>query len=228
MLKEHYSKYSSEYLCERRALGADQSDEAHSAIEGILLERGESLPPRVEKPTLDTHGDDTALQRVRKLVGRVNRFLATPIPQLWGYCLLAAPLALVPSFALLSIATIVLKLVGVSPRFPTHDEMSLSWTFVMVVVSPLVETVVLASLLWILARFIEAPVRLAAVSAILWGLLHATAAPIWFFGTAWSFYVFSSAYLTWRTRSRTHAFIAAAAPHGLVNFAAVALMRAGI
>jgi len=228
MLKEHYSQYTSEYLHERRALGEELSKEAHSAIDSILLERGESLVPPVGQSALESSSDGEPFQKVKEWAGRLDRFLVTSTPPLWRYCVIAAPLALLPSIAILTIATLLSKLIGLTPRFPSHPAMSASWAFVMVIATPVLETVVLAALLWILARFVRARRRLAGASAILWGLLHATAAPIWFFGTAWSFFVFSSAYIAWRERSRTHAFVAAAVPHGLVNLAAVAMMRASV
>jgi len=227
VLKDHYSQYTSEYLLKRRTLGVDLSDEAHSAIERIFEERGESLPPRTEELGLNPSHTRTLLQLARALMGRVGAFLGTPRLPLWKYCVIAAPLALIPSVAVLSIAMFASRLLGVAPRLPFHPPMTPVWTFVMVVATPVAETIVLAVGLWILRRLISTPFRLAAASAVLWGLLHATAAPIWFFGTAWSFFVFSSAYLAWREHSRTYAFVAAALPHMLVNLAAVAMMRAG-
>ena len=43
----------------------------------------------------------------------------------------------------------------------------------------------------------------------------------WFFGTVWSFYVFSLGYLAWRPVSYKHALGAAAVPHALVNASAL-------
>ncbi len=47
---EQFSKMSSEYLLQRRALGDHLSDEAHAAIEAAFRERGEFLPPRPNSP----------------------------------------------------------------------------------------------------------------------------------------------------------------------------------
>lgn len=44
--KEAFSKYTSEHLLEKRALGDELTDEAHEAIEEIFAERGEVLPAR--------------------------------------------------------------------------------------------------------------------------------------------------------------------------------------
>ncbi len=48
--KETFSKYTSEHLLEKRALGDELTDEAHKAIEEIFSERGEVLPPRPVQP----------------------------------------------------------------------------------------------------------------------------------------------------------------------------------
>ena len=40
---------------------------------------------------------------------------------------------------------------------------------------------------------------------------------LWFVGTAWSFFVFSCLYLTWRRVSFRHAYVAALVPHMLIN-----------
>ncbi len=48
--KEAFSKYTSEHLLEKRALGDELTDEAHEAIEEIFAERGEVLPARPTQP----------------------------------------------------------------------------------------------------------------------------------------------------------------------------------
>lgn len=47
---ESFQQYDSAYLRERRAFGNELSDEAHAAIEAILRERGEPVPPRPQQP----------------------------------------------------------------------------------------------------------------------------------------------------------------------------------
>jgi hypothetical protein len=48
--KETFSKFTSEHLLEKRALGNELADEAHEAIEEIFLERGETLPAKPVQP----------------------------------------------------------------------------------------------------------------------------------------------------------------------------------
>lgn len=56
-MKEEFSRLSSEYLLERRALGDELSDEAHAVIEDVFRERGEPLPPRPKAPIVSTKAD---------------------------------------------------------------------------------------------------------------------------------------------------------------------------
>jgi ankyrin repeat protein len=48
--KQQFSDLSSEYLLQRRAMGSELADEAHTAIEEVFAERGEKLPPRPTIP----------------------------------------------------------------------------------------------------------------------------------------------------------------------------------
>ena len=79
----------------------------------------------------------------------------------------------------------------------------------------------------LLYRLTPRPGIVAGISAICWGLLHGLKAPLWFFGTAFSFFVFSCAYLWWRQVSFRHAFAAAALPHALINATVMTLVFAG-
>jgi hypothetical protein len=95
-----------------------------------------------------------------------------------------------------------------------------------VALSPIVETAILVVMLRFLLRLGATPLVAATTAAFMWGGLHGVLYPMWFFGTVWSFFVFSCAALAWRAKSRAHAFWAAALPHALLNgaiFGAVAL-----
>jgi hypothetical protein len=87
--------------------------------------------------------------------------------------------------------------------------------------APVIETVVLGLVLYVLQFATKRRQLLAMVSALAWGGAHAWFHPLWFFGTVWSFYVFSRGWLAWRPVSYKHAFGAAAVPHALVNASAL-------
>lgn len=139
------------------------------------------------------------------------------------HCLMAVPAALLPSAAFFLLARAVASALGldVAALSPPQRETTLDQFFGAVVFAPVVETLLLMLLLRGLVIVMRRPVRVAAVSAVVWGVLHGLQGPLWFFGTAWSFYIFSASYQAWRPVSRRHAFAAAAVPHAAINLVAM-------
>jgi hypothetical protein len=163
-----------------------------------------------------------------KLLG----FLFEPAVPLWRYCLAAVPIALLPSMLFLMVAISAVKglnalglsdidLEALMPAAPPQRAID---HFLIIVATPAVETLLLALILLILGRVISSHRILAAVSALIWGALHGSLAPLWFVGTAWSFFVFSAGWLAWRGRSWGHAFLAASVPHAFINLLAMSAM----
>ena len=153
-------------------------------------------------------------------------FLLRPSLPLWKFCLAAFPLALFPSIALFASVYLLLSAVGVdtSGIQPPSQPATASELFGAVLFAPIVETYLLSLLLGALRRPGIHPLFGAVVSAVLWGALHASIAPLWFFGTVWSFFVFSCAFIGWRERSFKQAFAAAAVPHALINLSVMATL----
>jgi hypothetical protein len=139
------------------------------------------------------------------------------------YCLVAWHLALIPSILLVVLAYAVFSGAGADVsaiQKPARDIAGRN-VWMTVLVAPVAETLVLAlgvRLIGLLTKHREA---IAVASALGWGALHASFYPMWFFGTAWSFYVFSRGYLAWQPVSYKHALGAAAVPHALVNSSAL-------
>jgi hypothetical protein len=153
---------------------------------------------------------------------KVRRFLLDPRPPLWRYCLLAFPLALVPSLTLAILAFTVAVAFGVDTAHlqPPHRDATINTALNLIVFAPVIETLLLAGGIYILKKCITKSIAIAFVSALAWGSLHATVTLILFFGTVWSFFVFSCAYLAWRKWGFGRAYIAAAVPHALINLTA--------
>lgn len=84
-------------------------------------------------------------------------------------------------------------------------------------VSPLLETLLMAAILRLLMWATNEPVQLALASAVVWAILHSLMTPIWGLVVAWPFFVFSLAYLAWRRISWTKAILVAAGIHALHN-----------
>jgi hypothetical protein len=137
----------------------------------------------------------------------------------WPYVVTAAALGLIGSTALSSIAWMVVTSFGYAPTSP---ETPISWAgfFAVALVAPVLETALLYLTVKLVLPVVRSARCTAAVSAVPWGALHASAHPMWFFGTVWSFFVFSAAIFAWRGRSPARAFAAAALVHAMINTAA--------
>ena len=157
---------------------------------------------------------------LRRALNTAHIFLFTSEMPLWKYCLIAFPVALVPSIVLLGSVALVLGalVVQVEILLPPETEVSVGAAFSAIVVAPLLETPLLALLLALLGKFSNRAGFVASASGVLWGIAHGVFGALWFFGTAWSFFVMSCAFLHWRKQSFAQAFIAAAVPHALINF----------
>lgn len=159
----------------------------------------------------------------------IRKFLLEPSLPLWKYVLLAFPLALVGSCVLFGTALLVAIAAGlnVGALLPPDRAATFSEILGTLVFAPVTETLILAGLVKLLSLGISRPAAIAACSAVLWGLFHGYFGALWFFGTVWSFFVFTCAYLAWRKNSFGHAFAAAALPHALINATAMALVFTG-
>lgn len=150
---------------------------------------------------------------------RLLRLLLRPDIALWRYCLYAWPLAIIPSVCFVLAARFTVEAFGrnASAYSAPARDVTLGSVFGGVVFAPVVETLLLAGLLRLLSFISLTPALVAAVSAVLWGCFHALFGALWFFGSAWSFFVLSCGFLAWRPISFKHGFLAAAVPHVLVN-----------
>ncbi|MEQ1516733.1 MAG: CPBP family glutamic-type intramembrane protease [Usitatibacteraceae bacterium] len=121
---------------------------------------------------------------------------------------------------------LALTLVGVNTISLMPPKRPLSWqeSIGTIIFAPVVETFLLAGLVNILSRVTKRPVQIAALSALLWGSFHALFGLLWFFGTVWSFFVFTVAYIVWKKVTFSHGLVAASLPHALVNSSAMLLL----
>lgn len=138
---------------------------------------------------------------------------------LWRYCLIAFPLAILPSFAFVAIVYLLFDVADVDRSSIMAPDRTATRSQVLgaIVFAPVAETLLLGAGLGALSVLTRRPVVVAGASAMVWGCAHATFGFLWLFGTTWSFFVFSCAYLSWRKVSFHHAFMAAAVPHTLIN-----------
>ncbi len=135
----------------------------------------------------------------------------------WKYILRAGLISLVPSL----LVSFLIAAVGLGNEetMPHFDRAAGPVVlFVMVVVaSPVIETLVLGFGLWLLAFLTRKLLWQALGSSVIWAILHSLAAPAWGLVVLWPFFVFSCAYLAWRRRSLWHALGVACSVHMFQN-----------
>jgi membrane protease YdiL (CAAX protease family) len=134
------------------------------------------------------------------------------------YIFLMALLSLIPSILLAFAVTGLFAQAG--PQFEDLDpRVPVLFVFIVIVVfSPVTETLLMSLFFFILSFFIKSRLIQAIVSAILWAVLHSTLSPAWGLVVWWPFFVMSCAYLTWRKKSWIKAVWVTACIHALQNF----------
>ena len=147
-------------------------------------------------------------------------------PPLWRQILYYALVALAAAGAFILVAVGLVFAIGGRPELLSREAPGLSPTDILgtAVFAPVLETLLLASLLWLLQTASANRVFVAAVAALLWGAMHATLGVISFFGSVPAFFIFSCAYMAWREVSFGRAFVAAATPHALINSLALVII----
>jgi hypothetical protein len=98
--------------------------------------------------------------------------------------------------------------------------------FALVVFSPVVETLIMGSVLLLLLRYARPAVAIV-VSAVGWGIAHSMVAPIWGLVIWWPFLVFSTLFVAWHRRSLLLAFLIPMCVHALQNLIPALLVAYG-
>lgn len=113
---------------------------------------------------------------------------------------------------------------GAQPDFPFG-----SWTIFALVVAfaPVVETLIMGSVLLVLRRFVS-PVTAVVLSAAGWGIAHSLQAPAWGLVIWWPFLIFSIVFLVWQEQGLARAFAITSLLHAMHNLLpALGLVLAG-
>ena len=164
--------------------------------------------------------DEIALARPR-LLAFLPAALFQPSRPL-RYVALAWACAFLPSLLLSAVASQLLP--GHAPKFPAVDPGLL--LFLLVVFAPVVETLIMGTVLLILNR-IAGFVPAVLLSSLGWGIAHSLQAPAWGLVIWWPFLIFSIAFLTWRRRRLAAAFGMPMVIHGLQNLGPALLLING-
>jgi hypothetical protein len=109
------------------------------------------------------------------------------------------------------------------PQFDVSGGLAI---FALVIFSPVVETLIMGTILLVLLRLFPPAVAIF-VSAVGWGIAHSSVAPIWGLVIWWPFLVFSTLFVTWRSRSLALAFALPMCVHALQNLIPALLVAYG-
>jgi hypothetical protein len=147
--------------------------------------------------------------------GNLLNFLPRPVrePQ---RPLLALALAWLLTYPLsIALAGVVSVMIPDAPQ-PQFDMSGATALILLVVFAPVVETLIMGGVLLILLRLVRPPVAVL-LSALGWGIAHSMGAPTWGLVIWWPFLIFSTLFVTWRSRGLLAAFAMPAIAHGLHN-----------
>ncbi|MBA2467339.1 MAG: hypothetical protein H0V46_07035 [Sphingomonas sp.] len=161
-----------------------------------------------------------AVRRVPNLPFLPNDLLEArrPLPAI----ALGALIALIPSLGLAMLVQWLLPS-GEGPQFGMDGMVAI---IALVVVAPVVETLIMGTVLLVLLRLIG-PTAAVLASAAGWGVAHSLAAPIWGLVIWWPFLIFSTLFVVWRNRSLSAAFAVPATVHALQNLGPALLIASG-
>lgn len=126
----------------------------------------------------------------------------------------------------MALAFLVGKLLPDAPRPQFHVDV-LTAILALVIFSPVVETLVMGTVLLLLLRFVSPGVAIL-LSAIGWGAVHSSLALAWGLVIWWPFLIFSALFVTWRPRSLPLAFAIPACAHALQNLVPAMLVAKGL
>lgn len=185
----------------------------------VPVGQGHAVPSRRAEAVATT---DIAVQRRPDLLGFLPKRLFVPGQPL-VYVPIAWLLALIPSLALSALASQIAPDKG--PQFP---EMSAGMAvFALVFFAPIVETLIMGTVLLILNRlFGFLPAVL--LSSAGWGIAHSLQAPAWGLVIWWPFLIFSVSFLVWKQRGLGWAFLIPALVHGLQNAGPALMLASGL
>lgn len=134
---------------------------------------------------------------------------------IWKYILRTGLISLVPSI----IIAVILGLSGVitEETGPEFEGSALSLLIMLVIISPILETLLMGGGLWILSFITKRRVLPAVISACIWAVMHSLFALTWGLVVIWPFFVFSCSYLNWRRCSWHHAVLVTSCVHAFQN-----------
>jgi hypothetical protein len=136
------------------------------------------------------------------------------------YVLKSALICLLPSLAISSIIDLVVP----QSQGPEFSGSLLLNAIILVLLTPVIETLLMWPILRFLGRFISSSLYVALASASAWAVVHSLSAPVWGFIAFWPFFVLSIVFLEWEKKALSKAIGVTASIHMCQNFAGLLLM----
>lgn len=140
--------------------------------------------------------------------------------------LFSIPLIFFPSTVLYVGAFYFAKLVGLQ-TLQDHAQKIEVGPFDIVgflLLAPLAETILLALLLNVLYKYQFSTTTASFIAGSIFAFAHALLSPLRFFGTIWSFFVFSKLYYAWCNKNKKKGAYAAFFPHVGINLVSVLIL----
>lgn len=132
----------------------------------------------------------------------------------WRYTLKATLAIEIPSWILTGILVLLLSVRGGQSHFLQDPLPFATWSIpALVLAGPVLESFALAGGASLLSRMVTGHYKIAALSGLLWGALHARDFGLSLLCPAWGFFIMTLAYLAWRPKSFLHGYLAAMIPH---------------
>lgn len=151
---------------------------------------------------------------MRFLIDSVERLVADRAAPFWKYYPRLWALTFFPALAV----GVVVHLACETRPSPMPDIPAIFEFALCAIAAPLIETLMMIPIFWLLKRFTRDFSVLALSSAATWATLHSLDWAPWGLIVFWPFVVFSINYLVWERTSKLQAYARTALLHGLHNF----------
>lgn len=157
--------------------------------------------------------------------GNMLNFLPGPVREPRRPLLVLAVAWLLTYPLSIALAGVVSLLIPDAPQ-PHFDMSGVTALLLLVVFAPVVETLIMGGVLLILLRLFS-PAVAVLLSSLGWGIAHSMGAPTWGLVIWWPFLIFSTLFVTWRSRSLLAAFAIPATVHALQNLPPALMLATG-
>jgi membrane protease YdiL (CAAX protease family) len=159
----------------------------------------------------------TALIRLKELFTLLN----SRDISIYKYCLIAGLASYIIGNLVGGVILVFFSKIGFYFASPPDESFELFNLIMVIIIIPIIETLILIFIIYISNFITKNKTTLCLISAFIWGLPHGAQSIAWFFAAFTAFFIFATAYITWRKISFYKAFLAACVPHCISNLIAI-------